>query len=53
MIKNIRGETPLDLAAQFGHVDTVSMYPLYIVVCIHCCVHMHPLYCSMYPLLYI
>ena len=38
MVKNIRGETPLDLAAQFGRVDTVSM---------------HPLYCSMYPLLYI
>ncbi len=24
MLKNVRGETPLDLASQFGHVDTVS-----------------------------
>lgn len=23
MMKNIRGETPLDLASQFGHIDTV------------------------------
>ena len=26
MMKNVRGETPLDLAAQFGHLDTVSLH---------------------------
>lgn len=28
MMKNNNGETPLDLAAQFGHLDTVSAKPL-------------------------
>ena len=28
MLKNIRGETPLDLASQFGHLDTVSAHSI-------------------------
>jgi ankyrin repeat protein len=30
MMKNVHGETPLDLAAQFGHIDTVSDSLLFI-----------------------